>query len=342
MSGLLLLWWVALAIAGAALLIMLGLVAARLFQRWTGREREAERRRLVAILLEGRGTPAEVRRRDLLADVSVELIQLVRGSDREAFVETATRLGVPERLRHHLGSGSPRIRLAAAEALAEFADSKTVDSLTAALSDRHPDVRLASALSLASMGRTPPAPVLVERLGIGMRQNSLLAVALFREIAAQTPSEIRALILDPAVPAGAKAAAIEALSASVDYSLVPVVTTLALRADPGDPALPRYLRSLGAFGHPAALAAVRRGLGSTSTDVRAAAAEAAGRIALHELGPLLKALLADSAWWVRFRAGEALSRMGEEGARLLREAAAGGSGLAREAASRTMAERGLA
>lgn len=344
MSTLQYLWVSALVLAGAALLIMIGLLIGRAFLGWAGRSREAERRRMTRLLL-GDGParkPRRSSRRDLLAEFAVELVQLVRGSDRERFAAVATEMGVPARLRHHLRSGSARLRLAAAEALAVFPDERTVATLHAALDDGNADVRLNAALSLAALGRAPPARELVDRLGIGTTEHSLLTLALLRDIAAERPDEVKALVLDPTVPPAAKATAIDALSASSDYSLVPVILTLASTADADDPVLPRYLAALGAFGHPAALPAVRRGLGSPSWEVRAAATEAAGRIGLRDLGPQLRQLLGDSVWWVRFRAGEALTRLGEDGTRLLRDAAGHAAEPARSAAARTLAERGLA
>ena len=344
MSGLAALWYLSLGIAAVALFIMFALILARVVLGWSGRARSEEKKRLVPMLL-GAAPPGRLRGRgrgDLLTGILVELIQLVRGSDRERFVEAATRLGVPARLRHHLNSGSPRVRLAAAEALAEFPDEKSVERLHAALRDRSPDVRLSAALALASLDKTPPARELVDLLGIGTTENSLLTVGLLRDIAATRPDEIRGLILDEGVPAGAKASAIEALSASADYSLVPLIASLALTSDSEDPSLPRYLGALGAFAHPAGEKAVKRGLGSHSWEVRAAAAEAAGKIGLVSLGLQLRELLADPEWWVRFRAGEALARMGEEGARLLREAAEHAPEAGRTAATLTMAERGIA
>ena len=343
MSSLFALWLVSLLISGAALLIMCGLLISRLILARTGRTREAERRRLVPLLLGAGSDESGISRvkGDLLADLAVELIQLVRGSDRERFVATATRMGVPARLRHHLGSGSARIRLSATEALAEFPDQASVERLNAALRDPNQDVRLSAALSLASIGKAPPARELVDLLAIGTTENSLLTVALFRDIAAQNPDDIKALVLDTTVPPGAKAAAIEALSASGDYALVPIITTLAATAATGDVALPRYLKSLGDFGHPAAEPAVRRGLSSPSHEVRAAAAEAAGRIGLSTLAAHLQQLLADPVWRVRFRAGEALARLGEDGAARLRRTAATAGEPARTAAALTLAERGL-
>jgi len=106
--------------------------------------------------------------------------------------------------------------------------------------------------------------------------------------------------------------------------------------------LPRYLRALGAFGHPAAARAVEHGLSSEAWWARAAAAQAAGRIGLTGAAGRLVELLDDPQWWVRFRSAEALVAIGEEGQRLLRETARGGSGLAATAARLTLAEQGLA
>jgi hypothetical protein len=96
------------------------------------------------------------------------------------------------------------VRVGAAEALAEFRYQETVDALVAALRDRNEDVRLAAAMSLASMRQAPPASKLVEALGIGRSETSLLTVALFEEIAAVRPEEVRALIEDENSPGASK------------------------------------------------------------------------------------------------------------------------------------------
>jgi HEAT repeat protein len=120
---------------------------------------------------------------------------------------------------------------------------------------------------------------------------------------------------------------------------VPLVSQLALRLPPEDPALPHYLRALAGFGHPAGAPAVDRGLASETWSARAAAAHAAGRIGLAATAPRLAELLDDENWWVRFRAGEALSHLGPEGQNLLVETARSGPERARMAAVLTLAER---
>lgn len=345
MSPLFGLWLVSLGLSVVAIVIMLALIVARSISARRQRKRDAERRRLIPLLL-GADLGAErlehvERAPDLVADLSTELVQMVRGTDKENFVASSARLGVPERLRHRLESGSPRTRLAAAEALADFGDNVSIERLRKALDDPNSDVRLSAALALATAGKAPPARLLVEKLGIGTRENSLLIVGLFREIASERPEEIKQLIEDPDTPPSVKAAAIDALSNSGDYSLVPLIVDLAMRADPAGEELPRYLRGLADFAHPAGAPAVEYALEAEAWWARAAAAQAAGKIGLNRTAERLAALLNDPQWWVRFRAGEALVALGEEGHRLLRSVSAGGSGLASEAARLTLAEQGL-
>jgi len=100
LSQLLTLWSIALLLSGAALLTMIGLLFGRLLSGWVQAKRAGARRQLVPMLLGGApaGTIGLLSRGGLLTDLSVELIRLVRGSDRARFVETATRFGVPARL----------------------------------------------------------------------------------------------------------------------------------------------------------------------------------------------------------------------------------------------------
>jgi hypothetical protein len=339
------LWSVALLLAGTALLIMAGLIIARSVEEARARRHGDERRRLIPLLLGSDGDatslPRSGKSNELLTDLAVELIQMVRGEERERLTQAAARAGVPHRLLRRLRSPSAQARISAVEALAAFRFQQTVSALYDALGDRNADVRMTAAMSLAAMGEAPPARELIDKLGIGTRENSLLTIGLFEDIAATRPQEVRAVIEDPTVPGLAKAAAIDSISASGDYSLVPVITRLALAADLGAGELPRYLQSLARFGHPAAIPAIKRALGSDAPPARAAACEAAGLVAVAELAGRLIELLDDPDWWVRFRAAEALTRLGTQGAALLGRTAREGSPVAARAAALTLAERGI-
>lgn len=337
------LWFVSLGLSLSALLIISILIVARFVSEQTHANYHVERRRLLSMLLAD--VPDELlsrfasQRPKLFGQLTTDLIQLVRGDERARLVATATRLGFANHLRHQLRRGSARARITAAEMMADFPDDHCTAALEESLEDRDSDVRLAAALSLASSGRAPPASDLITLLGLGEREQSMLITTLLAEIARDRPGEVRALIVAAAVPLSVKAAAIEAVASSGDYSLVPIITQLALRADDYAPELPRFLRALGTLQHPAAASAIEKSLYSPIWWVRAAAAEAAGRIGLTKTGPRLVSLLDDPDWWVRFRAGEALSRLGDDGRQWLGDTVRDGAERARLAARLTLADQ---
>lgn len=340
------LWTLSLLLSAFALLIMTGLIVARVITQRRTRAVEAQRSKVLPLLLGSASEEelAELRRSgpDILGSLVTELIELVRGNEREQLVATATRAGVTAALRRRVASGPIRSRISAAEVLGNFLDEHCTAALETALNDRDNGVRLAAALALAGSGRAPPANLLVQRLRLGTDEHSMLIVTLLSEIARERPGEVRILIESEDVPSPVKAAAIEALANSGDYTLVDVISRLALAADDHAPELPRYLRGLAAFQHPGGAKAVLPRLASANWWVRAAAAEAAGRIGLAEATPQLRELLDDDDWWVRFRAGEALVQLGGRGLNMLAETSENGTERARHAARLTLAEQAMA
>jgi HEAT repeat protein len=76
--------------------------------------------------------------------------------------------------------------------------------------------------------------------------------------------------------------------------------------------------------------------------VKATAAQAAGQLSLFDAAPMLAELLGDEDWWVRFRAGEALLKLGNTGLTILQDTARNAPETARDAATSILAEKGLA
>lgn len=344
MNALQLIWATALVLSCAALAVMVALVVVRLWTNWRRSRYLEARRRLVPLLLGGAEPDLAVLHSipdHVVTDLSLELIQLVRGAERDAFMANAGRLGVPGRLAKRMRSWSQRERAIALQGLARLDDPVSRAALWRALDDRNNDIRLAAAQALAEKGEQFDAQDLVRRLGLGSRQPSRTMIGLLRRIAETQPDEIKGLVLHPDQNLEVRVSAIEALSNTGDYSLVPVIRSLALEATDGSEELPRYLHALGKLGHPGGREAIIAGLSSGSMAARAAAARAAGRIALIDSAERLGDLLNDQEWWVRFRAAEALIELGEAGLSQLRTAAVQGYGPARDAAVTMLAERGL-
>ncbi|MGN3973631.1 HEAT repeat domain-containing protein [Tsuneonella sp. SYSU-LHT278] len=334
------LWRFSLLLSGAALAAMAALLLARLVDKRRAEKREEVRLRLIPILLQGRDISIERSRfeRRVAADLTVELAELVRGSDRDGLIAAATRVGAGKELAARLRSRAPQDRLVAAEALAMF-PSYTQQVTALALNDRNADVRLGAALALAHEGRAPPVGQLVRCLGIGSSERSLLVVSLMRDLARTDPHAVEALLYDLDVPDAAKLAATDALAQSGAIDHAPLVAWMAETAEEGGELRPRIFRALGRVGHPSAHPAILAGLDSDRWPVRTTAAEAAGRAALVQAVPRLGELLGDKEWWVRFRSGEALLRLGPAGHLALEAAANGDLPVAREAARVILAEK---
>jgi HEAT repeat protein len=339
-----LIWDVSLLFAGTALVVMTILVVLRVASTWHRDRLLAARRHLAPLLMAGANTP-ETNLNGIpdpvVTQLTLDLIQLVRGDERTRFVEKARTLGVPERLRRQTRSFFRRRRMIAVQGLALFDDAMSREALMKALADRDDDIRLAAALALARSDDPPDLDELVARLALREGHSSLLTIGLFRHYADHAPNEVQALVLDPALPLSIRLAAIEALAVTGDYRLVPAIVELGLHAPNDGEELPRYLHALGRIGHPAAREAVLAGLASSSMPARVAAAGAAGRIALLESADLLVDLLDAPEWWVRFRAAEALLLLGEPGIAPMRKTAKDGGEQAREAATTMLAERGI-
>lgn len=340
-----LIWDLSLLLAGAALAVMCLLVLLRAMTTWRRDRLLAARRRLAPLLLDTSAAPGEGLEGiadSVVTQLTLDLIQLVRGAERIQFIGKAAELGVPDRLRRQLRSLSRRRRMIAVQGLALFDDTLSREALLDTLGDRDDEIRLAAALALGRGDSRPGLDELVARLGLRDDRSSLLTISLFRHYANEAPDEVQALVLDNDLPLSVRLAAIEALAVSGDYRLVPAIVELGLRAPDDSEELPRYLHALGRIGHPAAREAVLAGLASSSMPARVAAAGAAGRIALLESADQLADLLDAPEWWVRFRSAEALLQLGDAGVARLREAATSGGELAREAAATMLAERGLA
>ncbi len=340
------LWELSIGLAVASLLIMMGLIAARIVSERREGRAAARRAILLPKLLSGEADLSHVLRGfasdGQSTDLIVELIAMVRGPERDRFVALASELGARDDLLRRLSKGSVRLKIGAAEALSFFPDALATDALDKALDDDAGEVRLSAALSLAKSDRAPPIRVLVERLSLTKSENSLLLISILQWIASEHPEEVESLLADDLVDPVVKAAGIDALAALGNFHAAPLINGLALAADEENEILARYLRALGTLRHPAGKPAALHYLGSATWWIRAAAAEAAGKIGVTEAIGKLDHLLGDPDWWVRFRAGEALAQLGTPGIEALRAAARSLSSDRQEAGALTLAELGIA
>ncbi|MEI7607791.1 MAG: hypothetical protein WCJ64_10445 [Rhodospirillaceae bacterium] len=157
-------WTVSLGLAGLSLVMLLLLVARRLFiDRAAQRDRLRSRELLTAILdhLDPDGSAFDFSRigrrdRELVAGLVDELMNLVRGEDLLRLTELLRGLGTVDAALVRLAKGSESGRIRAAATLACFPEAPVPAALERALDDRSWTVRLAAAQALTHCDRPPP------------------------------------------------------------------------------------------------------------------------------------------------------------------------------------------
>ena len=177
----------------------------------------------------------------------------------------------------------------------------------------------------------------MQKLRVGAEENSLLLVSLLSDLAETNAEAVADLLFQEDLSFAAKVAAMDAL-ADRGGEYAPLLAYMA-RESAQEPELqPRIYRALGRTGHPACADAIIAGMVSDNWAVRAAAAEAAGKSGLTHATEALAPLLADEHYWVRYRAGEALMRLGQRGLATLQQARDGTDPVAAAAAGKMLAE----
>ncbi len=281
-----------------------------------------------------------VEHRSIATRLFIEVLELIPGTYKQHMVKLAERCGIEHYLQKVLARGTVSSRLAAAENLAWFQSPKTRIALLAAIEDQTDDVALAAAASLAQIGeRLPVARLLQARLKHGSESSRRLEAVLVR-VAPHQIDDLISIVGDRSCPERARVGAIDALARTGSFYLV---NSLSLLAEDCSPIVRAAVaRGLGILAHPDGSEAIAKLVGDPEWEVRAEAAEAAGRSGLTTFVDRLSVLLGDENWWVRFRAGEALAALGGIGIEALRRLASSAEDRAGRMAAVVLAERGLA
>lgn len=331
------------ALAFSSIAILIALVIWRLVSTHRANQRASLRRKLLPILLGSEAPDFNTLHvhAPLVAEIYQDLIGLVRGIERNEFIERALKFKVHNELIRQSRSGSRRKRAQAIQALSDLDAPEVRKALYDALDDTDLEVRLMAALALAALQNELDVEELAGKVPLVDQGSSLLVKSLLRRIAANNPDQIRAFASRSGQSADVRLSILEALASNGDYSVAPTIVEHILSAPDGAPELPRYLDMLAILEHPAAKPAILRNLSSSNAEIRQAAARAAGRSRLLDSASELGHLLADDNWAVRFEAAKALILLGEDGIEQLRLVAKNGVPTAREAAAKMLAENGF-
>ncbi len=344
---LILVWGSSLVLAAAALIWMSALIVGRVLRtrRDAARDKDrvAVRDACLAVLARGPEAAPELvalaHRPRLIAEVLMDFVSLVRGSEFSDLVATCQQTGIDEALRKRVFQGSRAGRMAAIEALALFPARETVEALNRVLDRvRDNEVCMAALRTLVELGQAPPLQYLVWAFS-SAPVASQDHVLITRRAIEQQPDVALELLNQPGQPARARILLADGLGAAGDYRAIGPLGELS--QDPDQAVRTEAIRSLGLLGHPASMPILIKALTDSHWGVRAVACEACARIGGSESVRPMTQLLGDPVWWVRFEATEALFRLGPVGMEALIQSTGSDDDRIRRMASLALQERAI-
>jgi hypothetical protein len=348
MNPLMLIWWLTVVLAVLSLLAMTVLITYRLNRNRRLEMDDLRREVLKKMAWELMDRPdrlVELKSlirpddRRLLVQLFAELLQKIRGKYADRLVSLMRLLGLIEECLEGLNERSCATRAEACTVLGAFNEPQVRAALYAALEDPVMEVRVEAARSLVRLGAVRSVTRLIRHLTPVEGTPSLAVVDLFRNLGRQAIRDWLGL-LDSDAPVPAKLIAIDALGHSGDLQAVPAL--LQYYDHPSQTVRVTTLQSLGLLRDPRAVPAVLLAMMDHDPDVRAQAAVTAGDIGSKDAIPVLERLLEDDSWWVRYRAAEALYRIGDAGIYALNDAAVRPHPVAAEIAWDVLREKGVA
>ncbi len=234
-----------------------------------------------------------------------QLLQLVRGPERDRLLVIADAMGVPDHAMAQLRHRSEARRVDALRMLEQFPVPRVIRLIAECMAtDRNTMVRTEAAAILTRIAAVPPPSAIIDALNLTTTNPSPLHAAMFRAGSVQHCSEMAALAQE--LPTGAlRSMVAEALGWSEDFSMLSILADFA-RSDDFELRI-AGLKAARQLGHPGAETWVLPMLLDPVDAVRVQAARTCGELGLVDAIPLLSRLVENSSWWVRTRAAEALA-----------------------------------
>ncbi len=319
-------WQVALVLATVSIVIALSLVVRRWFHERARVRKELRKalwsRRIHALLAsprepDARSIPAlEPGDEAAIFSVSLNILRVTRGKDAERLLKLLDLWKVRPWLARALRTGRRNRQIRVLTLLARYRDPGSLDLILGRIRSRAVYVQLAALRGLADRGDVSRLPAVVEALSSARETNVPMLTDILRRFGEPAVPSLAELGTSETAVLPVRLATVSALGHI--GSLSALGPLLELARDPAPGLRVRALESLARVGDPRAEPAVRAGFEDAEDRVRAAAARAAGLLGLRAALPELTARLRDRFWETRFRAAEALYRLGSPGIAVLR------------------------
>jgi len=251
----------------------------------------------------------------LIGEVALDVMRGVQGKNIGRVAEMLLFWDYLPFARAQLRNGRRGKKVQALTLIANFWGDDSYQLLLKFAGDKDPYVQLAALQGLAKRHRSQDLPQIFRQLTNSQQLNALMLADVLRQFGEETLPHLNALAASKA-QTSMRVAAIIALGNI--GSLDSVEPLCALLKDESIDVKSQAALALGEIGDVRAAVELIPLLEFQNKEVRVAAAQSLGLIKAQRAIPALGKALSDDDWWVRFRAGEALYRLGNTGVALLR------------------------
>jgi hypothetical protein len=307
-----LIWQTTLVLVATGLVLIAGLVLRRLFEEWRDARHRPAREQLRKSLLASLNAPASNKTAvppglptAEIARLVDELAQIVRGDAKARLAAFAVEAGIERHWLRRLGSRRISYRLEAARCLALLATGKSLAALAACLEHKSPRLRLAAAEALAHDPQL--AAALARRFAAEPAARGRHATRFWHRIAAVAPDSLVEQLGAAALPPELAIRFVEALGDAGHSAAAGAIQTLIGRHGA---ALDRAaLAALDRLKHPLVMRAAQALAAAADPESRRAAVAVLARRGRTKDLEILQTLAADPVTDIALAANAILARL---------------------------------
>ena len=346
-GALALIWQASLALAGVSFVLAVTLIARHALNERMLSRHAARKGAMVATLQaalvslkESGAVPPMTLDMPVAIEIALDWLRNLSGQQAENITHMLRLLGSETYLDHALAHGNKAAKIQALIYCSFESSPASLRHLVNHCAETDKDIQVICLRGLAKRGAHDALADTLNRPALLALKSTLVLADIFMKLGEDGLPFLIGLMGNGRASTEIRMAAVMALGHTRSLDAVAPLMALCRLQDVPDDVRAQALNALGRIGDQRAEVAVLAGLDTPHVMVRVNAISAALRLRCHSFVPKLSALLDDPSWWVRFRAAQALSKIGGAGDAVLLEAGRG-QGRGAEIAQEVMDENGM-
>ncbi len=273
--------------------------------------------------LSDNGKPALVEL-SIATEISIEWLRNLSGQQAEHIVFLMRAWGSAAYLKKTLSRhGDKAEKVRALIYCSHETTPETLRHLVDHCADKDHHIQIICLRGLAIRGESATLASVLNRLNLSKMKSPLVLADIFTKLGDDGVSFLVSLMNKEQASVEIRMAAIMALGHICSLEAIEPLLSLCRHSDLPKDLRAQTLTALGRIGDYRAETAILAGLDDPEATIRVSAVNAAAHLKCPAFMTKLVERLHDPAWWVRFRAAEALTKMGAAGLVLLKEASVG-------------------